>query len=170
MASVDTRVTARRTLTVIGLVLATALLLYLVMHTTRVLVWILVAVFFAVALNPAVNWMQRRMSWCKRWLATLLIFLLVFLVIAGLVTVFIVPLIREGGQLYDQFPQIIADVRAGRGPIGNLAERFNILDYAKATPTRSAPTPPTWARPHWRFSPGPRRPWPASSRSSSSRI
>ena len=132
MASVDTHVTARRTLTVIGLVLATALLLYLVMHTTRVLVWILVAVFFAVALNPAVNWMQRRMSWCKRWLATLLIFLLVFLVIAGLVTVFVVPLIREGGQLYDQFPQIIADVRAGRGPIGNLAERFNILDYVES--------------------------------------
>jgi predicted PurR-regulated permease PerM len=132
MASVDTRVTARRTLTVIGLVLATALLLFLVMHTTRVLVWILVAAFFAVALNPAVNWLQRRMTWCKRWLATLLIFLLVFLVIAGLVTLFVVPLIREGGQLYDQFPQIIADVRAGRGPIGNLAERFNILDYVES--------------------------------------
>ena len=132
MASVDTRVTARRTLLVIGLVLATALLLFLVMHTTRVLVWIVVAGFFAVALNPAVNWAQRRMSWCKRWLATLLLFLLVFLLIAGLVTVFVVPLIREGGQLYDQFPKIIADVRAGRGPIGDLAERFRILEYVES--------------------------------------
>ena len=132
MASADSRATARRTLIVIGLVLLAALLLFLVMHTTRVLVWIVVAAFFAVALNPAANWMQRRARWCKRWLATLLLFLVVFLFIGGLVTVFVVPLVREGGQLYDQFPQIVTDVRAGRGPIGNLAERFHILQYVES--------------------------------------
>jgi predicted PurR-regulated permease PerM len=130
MASADSRATARRTLIVIGLVLLAALLLFLVMHTTRVLVWIVVAAFFAVALNPAANWMQRRIRW--RWLATLLLFLLVFLFIGGLVTVFVVPLVREGGQLYDQFPRIVADVRAGRGPIGDLAERFHILQYVES--------------------------------------
>ena len=47
-------------------------------------------------------------------------------------TVFVVPLVREGGQLYDQFPQIVADVRAGRGPVGDLAERFHILQYVES--------------------------------------
>lgn len=131
MASADTRATARRTLVVIGLVLATALLTLIVMRSARVLVWIAVAAFFAVALNPAVDWTQRRMSWCRRWLAALLVFFTIFLLIAGLVTVLVMPLVREGMDLYDRLPKIAADVRAGRGPIGRLAERFHVLDYVE---------------------------------------
>ncbi|GAA4455637.1 AI-2E family transporter [Phytohabitans houttuyneae] len=131
MASADTRTTARRTLIVIGLVLATALLVILVMRTARVLVWIAVAGFFAVALNPAVDWTQRRLAWRRRWLATLLVFLAIVLLIGGLVALLVVPLVREGAQLYDQLPQLAADVRAGRGPVGRLAERFHVLDYVE---------------------------------------
>jgi predicted PurR-regulated permease PerM len=132
MATADTRLTARRTLVVIGLLLVTALLVFLVMKTSRVLVWILIAGFFAVALNPAVNVIERKIRWVRRWLATLLVYVVVFVFIAGIIALFVVPLIREGVQLADQFPQIVTDVRAGRGPIGRLSQRFHILDYIES--------------------------------------
>ena len=135
-AQADLRVTARRTLAVIGLLLATALLVFLMLETRRVLVWIVIAGFFAVALTPAVNWMQRRVTWCKRWLATLLVFLLVLTALAGLTALFVVPLVREGAQLYDRFPDIVADARAGRGAIGELLDRFNVLEYLERNSER----------------------------------
>ena len=132
MNTADNRTVARYTLVVIGLVLATMLLLMLAYATRQVLTWIVIAIFFAVALHPGVTWLERRARWIKRWLATLLVFLLAFAFIGGLITVFVIPLAREAAQFADNFPQIVADVRAGRGPIGNLAERFHALDYIQS--------------------------------------
>jgi predicted PurR-regulated permease PerM len=116
---------------VIGLVLATLLILLLVRATSQVLTWIVIAVFFAVALNPAVSWLQRRAAFGKRWLATLLIFLVALVFIGGLVTLFVVPLVRQGSQVVADFPKIVEDARSGRGPVGGLIERFNLLEYAQ---------------------------------------
>ena len=60
------RVPVRTILTVIGLGLATALLIYLVLQTRQVLTWIVVGAFFAVALSPLVGWTQRRLLGGKR--------------------------------------------------------------------------------------------------------
>jgi predicted PurR-regulated permease PerM len=127
----DNRVVARRTLVVLGLVLVTLLILFLLRATTQVLTWIVIAAFFAVALHPAVNWVQRRVAFGRRWLATLLVFLVAFSIIAALVTLFVVPLIREGTQVVADFPKIVEDARSGRGPVGGLIERFNLLQYAE---------------------------------------
>jgi predicted PurR-regulated permease PerM len=116
---------------IIGLVLATVLLLLLIRATSQVLTWIVVAVFFAVALHPAVTWLQRHGAFGRRWLATLLVFLVAFLFIGGLVTLFVVPLIREGSQVIADFPKIVEDARSGRGPVGGLIERYNLLEYAQ---------------------------------------
>jgi predicted PurR-regulated permease PerM len=129
---VDNRTVARYTLVVIGLVLATLLLLLLTYETRRVLTWIVIAMFFAVALHPAVTWLTEKVGWMKRWLATLLIYLAAFAFIAGLIAVFVVPLAREASQLADDLPKLIADVRAGRGPIGTLAARFKVLNYLES--------------------------------------
>jgi predicted PurR-regulated permease PerM len=123
---------ARYTLVVIGLVLATFLLLALAYQTSRVLTWIVIAAFFAVALHPAVTWLEHRARWIKRWLATLLIYLLTVIFIGGLITLFVLPLVREATQLADDLPRLIEDIRAGRGPIGNLAERFHVIDYIQS--------------------------------------
>ena len=131
MSSQDTRLVARRTLIVIGLVLATVLVLLLARATSRVLTWILVAAFFAVALNPVVTWVQRRAAFGRRWLATLLVFLVALILIGGLVTLFLVPLVKEGSQVVADFPKIVEDARNGRGPVGGLIERFNLLEYAQ---------------------------------------
>jgi predicted PurR-regulated permease PerM len=118
-------------LVVIGLVLATLLLYYLIRATSQVLVWIAVAVFFAVALNPAVAWVQRRAAFGRRWLATLLVFLVAFILIGGLIALFVVPLVREGTQVVSGFPKILEEARAGRGPVGGAIQRFHLLEYAQ---------------------------------------
>jgi predicted PurR-regulated permease PerM len=125
------RTPARITLTVIGLVLLTVLVLFLVYETSRVLTWIVIAAFFATALHPAANWVERRLPWCRRWLSTLLVFLVVFLVLAGLVALFVLPLVNEASRFADQLPGFIRDARAGRGPLGGLVERFHLRQYVE---------------------------------------
>lgn len=87
----------RTILATIGLVLATALLIYIVLQVRQVLTWIVVGAFFAVALYPVVGWVQRRMlGGRRRALATFLVFLLVFIVLSALIAAFAVPLVNEG--------------------------------------------------------------------------
>ncbi len=136
MNTVDNRTVARYALVVIGLVLATLLVLGLAYETRQVLTWIVIAVFFAVALHPLVSWLEQHVGWIKRWLATLIVYLLAVVFIAGLVTVFVIPLVKEAGQLADQMPKLIDDVKAGRGPIGGLAERFHVISYIQSHTTQ----------------------------------
>jgi predicted PurR-regulated permease PerM len=123
------RTLARRTVIVISVVLLSVLAIFLVYTTRRVLTWIVIAGFFAVALHPVVNWVQTRARWLPRWLATLLVFIVVFALLAGITALFVVPLVREGTQVIDDFPKVADDVRAGRGPIGHLLERLHLREY-----------------------------------------
>jgi predicted PurR-regulated permease PerM len=133
---VDNRTVSRVTLVIIGLVLATLLVLTLAWEARQVLTWIVIAGFFAVALHPVVTWVENRGRWLKRWLATLIVYLLAVIFIGGLITVFVVPLVREGTQLANNTPQLIADIKAGRGPVGGLAERFHVLAYIQSHETQ----------------------------------
>ncbi|MGC5285209.1 AI-2E family transporter [Micromonospora sp. DT231] len=128
MSNADDRVTARRTLIVIGLLLATALALVLVYATRRVLVWAVVAAFFAVALKPLVDRVQRRLV-RRRSVATLLVFLVAFVLIAVLAALILVPLSGELARFADQAPELLRDARAGRGPLGQLLERTGARRY-----------------------------------------
>jgi predicted PurR-regulated permease PerM len=130
------RVPVRTILATIGLVLATVVAVLFVMRVEQVLVWMLIALFFTVALFPAVSWVQRRMTWCRRSLATLVVFLVVVLVLGGLLTAFAVPLANQGADLAGQLPRIIADARAGRGPVGDLLERTNALQFVQNNEAR----------------------------------
>jgi predicted PurR-regulated permease PerM len=124
-------VPVRTILAAIGLVLATVVILLIVVQTRRVLIWIVVAAIFAVALYPLVDWLERRISWCRRSLATLLVFLVVFLLLAGLVTVFLVPLVQQGTDFAGQLPGLVEQARTGRGPIGDLLTRTHALSYVQ---------------------------------------
>ena len=99
------------------------LLLLLIRDIQRVLIWIIIAGFFAVAVYPVVNWIERRLPWCRRSLATLVVYLLLVLLIAGVITLFAVPLARQATTLAHQLPKLIDDARAGRGPVGRLLDR-----------------------------------------------
>src|SRR3954467_2488300 len=74
-----------------GLVLATALLLYIVLQVRQVLTWIVVGAFFAVALTPVVDWVQRRLlGGRRRALATFLVFFVVGVVLGRVLAGFAV--------------------------------------------------------------------------------
>lgn len=133
--AVDNRTVARYTLVVIGLVLVTTLVLMLAYQTRQVLTWVVVAAFFAIALDPAVTWVEQRAHWCRRWLATLIVYVLTVVLLAGIITVLVVPLVREGTQLVNQMPTILSDVRTGRGPIGHVVNRFHIMNYIESHST-----------------------------------
>ncbi|MCU7727986.1 AI-2E family transporter [Actinoplanes sp. KI2] len=136
MTVTDNGRVARRTLIVLGLILATALVVLLAYETRRVLTWIVVAAFIAVALGPAVDWVTRRAAFRRRWLATLLVFLVTFALLGGLVTLFVAPLAREGGQAIANLPHIVEDAKNGRGPAGHLIARFHLLQYAQSNAGR----------------------------------
>ena len=125
-------VPVRTILATIGLVLATVALLYVVVETRRVLTWMVVGAFFAVALYPLVGWAQRRLfGGRRRALATFLVFLLVFVLLGAMITAFAVPLAQEGTKFAGQLPDLIDQARNGRGPIGDLLERTNALQYVQ---------------------------------------
>lgn len=149
----------------IGMVLLTALALLLLLYkVSTVLVWLVVAAFFTIALNPVVNWVQRRITGGRRTLATLLVFLVVVVLIAGLLTLFAVPLAREGVKFAAQFPQLLNDAKSGRGVVGRLLNRTHALTYIQQhqdkVPGRSRPGSP-------RLQPAPSKAWPPASPASS---
>jgi predicted PurR-regulated permease PerM len=130
-------VPVRTILATIGLVLATVFLLYLVMQTLRVLTWIVVGAFFAVALSPLADVVQRRLlGGRRRALATFLVFLVVVALLIGVVAAFVVPLVAEAARFAGQLPDLIAQARAGRGPVGNLLERTHALEWVQANQAR----------------------------------
>ena len=130
------RVPVRTSLATIGLVLATVAVLWVLVEVRQILTWIVVAAFFAVALAPVVGFVERRVTHGRRALATLLVFLLVVLVLAALVAAFAVPLAKEGTSLAGQLPQLVEDARAGRGPVGQLLDRTNALEYVQQNQDR----------------------------------
>ena len=58
-------------------------------------------------------------------------FLVVFLAFGGVLTLFALPLAEQGTQLAARLPDMIADARGGRGPVGTLLERTNALEFAR---------------------------------------
>jgi predicted PurR-regulated permease PerM len=125
-------VPVRTMLVAIGLLLATALLLYIVLQVTQVLTWLVIAAFFGVALAPLVGLVERRLLGGKRRaLATFVVFVVVFAVVAALVTAFVVPLVNEGSKIATALPDQIAAAKAGKGPIGDLLQRTHVLDWVQ---------------------------------------
>lgn len=120
---------ARRALIVIALVLATVVGLALVWETRRVLIWVVLAAFFAVALNPLVDRVQRRLI-RRRAAATLVVFLASFVALAALGVLIVVPLLDELARFADRAPDLVREARAGRGPVGELLERFHLRQHA----------------------------------------
>jgi predicted PurR-regulated permease PerM len=130
-------VPVRTIVTTIGLVLATALLLYVVLQIRQVLTWIVIGAFFAVALSPAVDWVQRRvLGGRRRALATFLVFLVVVVLLAAVIAAFAVPLVNEAARFAGQLPGLIDDARSGRGPVGNLLERTHALEWVQNNQAR----------------------------------
>src|SRR5919112_168671 len=126
--------TPRRSATT-GMVLLTAAILLLGWEVRRVLTWIVVAALLAVILGPLVDITERRLH-LRRVLATLLVFVVAIVVLAGILTMFIRPLAKEGPQFIDRVPGYVEQARTGRGPVGRLVQRYNLDEYVERNQAR----------------------------------
>jgi predicted PurR-regulated permease PerM len=121
---------ARTILAIIGIVLAVVAILAVVWIARQVLTWIIVAIFLALALNPAVEFFQRR-GLVRRGLATAVTVLLTIGAIVALGSLFIPTLVNEGRGFAEALPGYVNDVSEGRGPLGRLAERYQLEDRVR---------------------------------------
>jgi predicted PurR-regulated permease PerM len=115
----------RAVLAVIAIVLAVAAVLTVVWISRQVLTWIVVALFLALALNPAVEFFQRQ-GLARRGLATGVTVILTLGAIVALGWLFIPTLVSEGRGFAEALPGYVNDVSEGRGPLGRLAERYEL--------------------------------------------
>ena len=129
------RVPVRTIAATIAMVLLTAAVLLLGWEVRRVLTWIVVAALLAIILGPLVDLTQRRLH-LRRALATLLVFLVALVALAGILTMFIRPLASEGPQFIDRVPGYVEQARTGRGPVGDLVQRYNLDQYLQRNQAR----------------------------------
>ena len=119
----------RTVLSVLGAALLFALVLALVYLAWRVITWVLIAVFLAAALNPAVELLERR--GIRRGFAAAAVFLAALGAIAVLASLLVPPLVDQVRKFVDAVPEIVADITAGRGPLGFLQEDYRIVERVR---------------------------------------
>ncbi len=123
----------RRTLVVAGVLLVTALTVFLLFRLRNLIFMVFVAVFLAVALEPPVHYLEKK-GW-KRGLATGLVFLIGFLIIV-LFVVAVAPLfVSQVNDLVDALPGYIESVTK------MISETFNIDLSTEALQEEAASLP-----------------------------
>src|ERR1700730_9118331 len=120
-------VPVRTILAVIGLVLATVVCLWLVVRLARIEAILVVAAFFAVVLNPLVQLVQRFLH-VRRGLAVAIVFIVVFGLLSAMLYACISPLVQQGQKFDDDYPRLVREAKAGKGPVGGIVKRFKLDD------------------------------------------
>jgi predicted PurR-regulated permease PerM len=116
----------RTILLVLGMSILVGLVLVLVYLAWHVITWILIAVLLAAALNPAVEALERR--GLNRRRAATVVFLTALALVTGVGLLVIPPLVSQVTDFVHAVPQYIDDLTAGRGPLGFLQDRYQIVD------------------------------------------
>jgi predicted PurR-regulated permease PerM len=124
------RFRARTILVILGIVLAVVAVLEIIWIARQVLTWVFVAVFLALALNPAVEWLQRR-GLKRRGAAAAATYLLTIGFIAGLAALFVPVLVNQTNDFVDAIPGYVEDLTEGRGRLGFLQEKYEIVDKVR---------------------------------------
>jgi len=120
----------RAVLVVLGIVLAAAVTIEVVLLARSVIVWILIAVFLALALNPAVEWLQRR-GVKRRGLAVAIAYLGTLAGIAAISATFIPTLVDQVNSFVDAVPGYVEDLTQGEGKLGFLEREYQIVERVR---------------------------------------
>ncbi len=123
------RVRSRTVLSVLGLALLVALLVFLIYAASRVITWIFIALFLAMALNPGVEFFVRR--GVRRVFAAILVYLLAFVVIGLLLYLVLPPLISQISDFVDAVPGLVQELTRGQGPLGFLERDYQIVERVR---------------------------------------
>ena len=116
----------RTVFTVLGILLAVGVVLYVLWVARHVLSWLLIALFLALALNPPVEALQRR--GLSRGLAAGVTFLVALAAVAGLGLLFIPTLVDQVNSFANKVPDYVHDLTHGRGRLGFLETRYHIVE------------------------------------------
>jgi len=119
----------RTVLVVLGILIATGLVLEVLWIARHVLTWIFIALFLALALNPAVDGLERRIK--RRGLATGIVYLATLAAIVGIGWLFIPTLVDQVNDFARKVPDYLDDLTKGRGRLGFLQEKYHLVDKAR---------------------------------------
>jgi predicted PurR-regulated permease PerM len=119
------RFPVRTILSVLGTIIAVAVVLEVIMIARHVIVWILIALFLALAMNPAVDWFQRH-GVKRRGLASGVTFLLVLAAFAGIGALFVPTVVHQVTELVNKVPDYVHDISKGKGRFGFLETKYHL--------------------------------------------
>jgi predicted PurR-regulated permease PerM len=119
------RFPVRTILTVLGTIIAVAVVLEVIWIARHVVIWILIALFLALAMNPAVEFFQRH-GIQRRGLASGVTFLLVLVAIAGIGALLVPTLVNQVGDLVGKVPDYVHDISKGKGRFGFLETKYHL--------------------------------------------
>jgi predicted PurR-regulated permease PerM len=120
----------RSVVTVLGLVVAALVLVGFVLVAQHALTLIAISLFLALALNPAVLFFERRGLSRGAAVGAVSVAALIVAVLLGLVL--IPPLVNEISKFIDALPSLVNDITKGRGTLGNLADKYHVVDKLKS--------------------------------------
>jgi predicted PurR-regulated permease PerM len=119
----------RAILIVLGIILATVVLIEIVQAARGILIWIGVALFLALALNPAVDALERR--GLRRGAAVGVAFGGAVLGIAALAATIVPTIVAQVNDFVDAVPDYVEDLTAGRGRLGFLEREYQITERVR---------------------------------------
>ncbi len=120
----------RAVLVVLGIVLAAAVTIEVVVLARSVIIWVLIAVFLALALNPAVEGLQRR-GVKRRGLAVAIAFVGTLAGIVAIGAAFVPTLVDQVNNFVDAVPGYVEDLTAGQGKLGFLERDYQIVERVR---------------------------------------
>jgi predicted PurR-regulated permease PerM len=119
------RFPVRTILTVLGTIIAVAVVLEVIWISRHVITWILISLFLALAMNPAVEFFQRH-GIHRRGLASGVTFVLVLAALAGIGALFVPTLVNQVSDLISKVPDYVHDISHGKGRFGFLETKYHL--------------------------------------------
>jgi predicted PurR-regulated permease PerM len=117
----------RTVLSLLGAIIAVAVVLEVIWIARHVLTWILISLFLALALNPAVEWFQQR-GLKRRGSAAAVTYLLAIAFIFGIGFLFVPTLVNQVNDFVQKLPDYVDDITRGRGRLGFLETKYHIQE------------------------------------------
>jgi predicted PurR-regulated permease PerM len=124
------RLYLRTLLLVLGVLLGVGIVLWLVLATHRIIVWLLIALFLAVAINPLVALLERR-GVRPHGIAVTVALLILAGALVGLGWLLIPPLVDQVNSFAQALPGYVEDLVSGRGPLGFLERDYHIVERVR---------------------------------------
>jgi predicted PurR-regulated permease PerM len=124
------RLYLRTILLLVAVLLGVGIVLWLVLATHRIIVWLLIAVFLAVAINPLVALLERR-GVRPRWLSVTIALLVLTAALVALGWLLVPPLVDQVNGFARALPGYVEDLVSGEGPLGFLERDYQIVERVR---------------------------------------